>query len=60
MTIFKSENAAFKAAGDAVAARCKIKDCCNCGIRVLRADKGYKVLMVPDRFSPDYNKPYYL
>ena len=47
MTIFKSEPKAFKAGGDKTAALC-LEGKCNCGFRVLKEDKGYKVIMIPE------------
>lgn len=60
MTIYRSENAAFAAGGDKTASLC-LKGKPNCGFRILKADKGYKVLMVPERCAMwDHGLPFYL
>lgn len=46
MTVFNSETKAFTAGGDKTAALCR-EGKPNCGFRVLKADVGFKVLMVP-------------
>ena len=58
MKKFDSENKAFKAGGDRVAALCLLGKP-NCGFRVLRhnSGKGFKVLMIPERGD---GLPFYL
>lgn len=56
MKIFKSEQAAFKAGGDEVALLSS-NGASNAGLRVLKAEGGYKVLIVPERGD---GNPYYL
>ena len=47
MVIFKSEAQAFKAGGDVVAALCRVGKP-NAGLRVLKCEGGFKVLILPD------------
>ena len=60
MRKFKSEKAALKAAGDKTVELC-LDGKPNCSFRVLKADNGFKVLMVPERTKNwDDGLPFYL
>lgn len=56
MNVYKSETKAFEEASDKVAALCK-EGRPNAGLRVMKTDGGFKVLIVPERGD---GNPFYI
>ena len=57
MTVYPTETAAFTAGGNMVAKLCT-EGKPNAGLRVLKTDKGFKVLILPEQHYRDI--PFYL
>ena len=57
MTVYPTETAAFTAGGNMVAKLCT-EGKPNAGLRVLKTDKGFKVLILPEQHDRDI--PFYL